>query len=90
MDYAVNEQGFHPLHHEQQSDPARGWIIKLQNTQEQSKANNPLATVDADDRPHGVLPPHGSAGQLSKRVVASAPQLRRQVDDVDPQEHEES
>ena len=51
------------------------------------EANDPLATVDADNRPRGVSSLHGSAGQLSERVVALAPRLRRQVDDADPQEH---
>ena len=46
--------------------------------------------VDADDRPHVVVTPHESAGQSSERVAASAPRLRRQVNDVDPQEREES
>ena len=54
------------------------------------KANDPLATVGTDDRPRGVSSPHGSTGQSSEHVVASAPQLRRQVDDVDPQECKES
>ena len=54
------------------------------------KVNDLLATVDADDRPREVLPPYESAGQSSECVAASAPQLRRQVDNVDPQEHEES
>ena len=50
------------------------------------EANNLLVTADADDRPREALPPHGSTGQSSKRVEASAPWLRRQVDDIDPQE----
>ena len=54
------------------------------------KANNPLATVDANNRPRGASPPHESAGKSSEHVVASAPWLRRQVDNVDPQEREES
>ena len=54
------------------------------------EANNPLATVDSDDRPRGASPPHESAGQSSERVVASAPWLRRQVNDIDPQECKES
>ena len=54
------------------------------------EVNDPLVTVDADDRPHGALLPHKSAGQSSERVAASAPWLRRQVDNVDPQEREES
>ena len=54
------------------------------------EANNPLATVGTDDRPRGASLPHGSTGQSSECVVALAPWLRRQVDDVDPQEHEES
>ena len=53
------------------------------------EVNDLLATVDADDRHREVLPPHESAGQSSERVTASAPRLRRQVDDVDPQECEE-
>ena len=53
------------------------------------KVNYLLVTADADDRHHEVLPPHKSAGQSSERVAASAPRLRRQVDDVDPQEREE-
>ena len=55
-----------------------------------SEANDPLATVDTDNRPRGASSPHGSAGQSSERVVASAPQLRRQIDDVDQQECKES
>ena len=54
------------------------------------KVNDPLVTVDADDRPRGALLPHGSAGQSSEHVTALAPRLRRQVDNVDPQDHEES
>ena len=54
------------------------------------KVNNPLVTVDADDRPREVLPPYESTGQSSERVTALAPRLRRQVDDVNPQEREES
>ena len=54
------------------------------------EVNDPLVTVDADDRPCGALPPHERAGQSSERVTASAPQLRRQVNNVDPQEHKES
>ena len=50
------------------------------------EANDPLATVDTDDRPHGVLLPHKRVGQSSECVKASAPWLRRQVDDVNPQE----
>ena len=53
-------------------------------------SNDPLATADADNRPRGALPPHESAGQSSEHVAASAPRLRRQVDDVNPQEREES
>ena len=54
------------------------------------EVNDPLVTADADDRPREVLPPYESAGQSSERVAALAPWLRRQVDDVDPQEREES
>jgi gag-polyprotein putative aspartyl protease len=54
------------------------------------EVNDLLATADADDRHREVLPPHESTGQSSERVVASAPRLRRRVDDVDPQEREES
>ena len=54
------------------------------------KVNDPLATVDADDSPRGALPPHESTGQLSEHVAASAPRLRRQVNDINPQEHKES
>ena len=54
------------------------------------KVNDPLVTVDADDRPRGALLPHKSTGQSSKCVAASAPRLRRQVNNVDPQEREES
>ena len=63
---------------------------KTRGNKSPRKVNYLLATVDTDDRPHEVLPPYESAGQSSKRVAASAPRLRRQVDDVDPQEHEES
>ena len=92
MGYTVNERGFHPPRHEQRSDPARGWIIESQNAHNESshKANDPLAIVDAENRPCGELPPHKSTGQSYKHVVASAPWLRRQVDDVDPQECKES
>ena len=54
------------------------------------EVNDLLATADADDRHREVLPPYESAGQSSERVAASAPRLRRQVDNVDPQEREES
>ena len=54
------------------------------------EANNPLATVGADDRPCGASSPHGSTGQSSECVVASAPRLRRQIDNIDPQERKES
>ena len=54
------------------------------------EVNDLLVTADADDRPCEVLPPYESAGQSSERVAASAPRLRRQADDVDPQEREES
>ena len=53
------------------------------------EANDPLVTVNTDDRPCGVSLPHRSTGQLSECVVALAPQLRRQVNDIDPWEHEE-
>ena len=62
----------------------------MRRNESSRETNDPLATVDADDRPHGVSLPHESAGQSSECVVASAPRLRRQVDDVDPLEHEES
>ena len=54
------------------------------------EVNYLLATADADDRHREVLPPYENAGQSSECVAASAPQLRRQVDDVNPQEREES
>ena len=54
------------------------------------EANDLLVTADADDGPREVLLPHGSTGQSSKHVEASAPWLRRQVDDIDPQERRES
>ena len=54
------------------------------------KANDLLVTADADDRPREALPPHRSTRQSSEHVEASAPWLRRQVDDVDPQECRES
>ena len=63
---------------------------RMRRNESSHEAKNPLATVDTDDRPRGVSLPHGSTGQSSKRVVASAPQLRRHVDNVDPQECEES
>ena len=63
---------------------------KMHRNESPREVNDPLATVDTDDRPRGALPPHESAGQSSECVAASAPQLRRQVNDVDPQEHEES
>ena len=54
------------------------------------EANDLLVTADADNGPREALPPHGSTGQSSERVEALAPWLRRQVDDVDPQERRES
>ena len=63
---------------------------KMRRNKSSHKANDSLPTVDAGDRPCGVSSPHESTGQLSEHVVASAPQLRRQVNDIDPQEHEES
>ena len=63
---------------------------KMRGNKSPHEVNDPLVTVDADDRPRGALPPHESAGQSSECVVASAPRLRRQVEDIDPQEHEES
>ena len=62
---------------------------KMRGNESPHEVNDPLATVDADDRPRGALPPHESAGQSSECVIASAPRLRRQVDDVSPQECEE-
>ena len=62
---------------------------KMHGNESSREANNPLLTVDTGNRPCGASLPHESAGQSSERVVASAPQLRRQVDDVDPQECEE-
>ena len=53
------------------------------------EVNDLLATADTDDRHREVSPPYESAGKSSERVAASAPRLRRQVDDVDPQEREE-
>ena len=53
-------------------------------------ANDLLVTADADDGPHEALLPHGSTRQSSEHVEASSPWLRRQVDDVDPQECGES
>ena len=54
------------------------------------KANDLLVTADADNGPCEALLPHGSTRQSSEHVEASAPWLRRQVNDVDPQEHGES
>ena len=59
---------------------------RMRRNESSHEANDPLATVDADDRPRGVSSPHGSTGQLSEHVIALAPRPRRQVDDVDPQE----
>ena len=64
--------------------------LRTRGNESPREVNDPLATVDADDRPRGVLPPYESAGQSSEHVTASAPWLRRQVDDVDPQECKES
>ena len=63
---------------------------KMHGNESPCKVNDPLATVDTDNRPCGALPPHESSGQSSEHVAASAPQLRRQVDDVNPQECKES
>ena len=40
------------------------------------EANDLPVTADADDGPREALPPHGSTGQSSKHVEASAPWLR--------------
>ena len=73
------------------TQPEAGSLNRRTRRNESShEANDPLGTVDTDDRPRGVLPPHESAGQSSERVEALAPRLRRQVDNVDPQEREES
>ena len=63
---------------------------RMRGNESPHEVNDPLATADTDDRPREVLPPYESAGQSSERVTASAPWLRRQVNDVDPQECEES
>ena len=63
---------------------------KTRGNESPREVNDLLATADADDRHREVLPPYESAGKSSKRVAASAPRLRRQVDEVNPQEHEES
>ena len=54
------------------------------------KANDLLVMADTDDGPREALPPHGSTRQSSEHVEASAPWLRRQINDVNPQEHRES
>ena len=64
--------------------------FRMRGNKSPHEVNDLLATADADDRHREVLPPYESAGQSSEHVAASAPQLRRQVDDVDPQECEES
>ena len=63
---------------------------RMRGNESPRKVNDLLGTADADDRHREVLPPCESAGQSSERVAASAPRLRRQVNDVDPQECEES
>ena len=63
---------------------------RMRRNQSPREVNDPLATADTDDRPREVLPPYESTGQSSEHVAASAPWLRRQVDDIDPQEREES
>ena len=63
---------------------------KMCGNESPHEVNDLLATVDADDRPREVLPLYESAGQSSEHVTALAPWLRRQVDNVDPQECEES
>ena len=63
---------------------------RMRGNESPREVNDLLVTVDADNRPHEVLPPYENAGHSSECVAASAPWLRRQVDDVDPQEREES
>ena len=63
---------------------------RMRGNESPCEVNNLLATADADGRPREVLPPYKSAGQSSEHVAALAPWLRRQVNDVDPQEREES
>ena len=63
---------------------------KTRGNESPCEVNDPLATADTDNRPREVLPPYESAGQSSEHVAASASRLRRQVDNVDPQECEES
>ena len=62
---------------------------RMRRNKSPREVNDLLATVDADDRHREVLPPYESTGQSSECVAASASRLRRQVDDVDPQECEE-
>ena len=63
---------------------------RMHGNESPCEVNDPLVTADADNRPREVLPPYESAGQSLERVTASAPRLRRQVDNIDPQECEES
>ena len=63
---------------------------RMRGNESPREVNDLLATADADDRYSEVLPPYESSGKSSERVAASAPRLRRQVDEVDPQEREES
>ena len=62
---------------------------RMRGNESPREVNDLLVTADADDRHREVLPPYESTGQSSERVTASAPWLRRQVNDVDPQEREE-
>ena len=64
--------------------------FRMRGNESPHEVNDLLVTADADNRPHEVLPPYENTGQSSEHVAASAPRLRRQVDDVDPQEREES
>ena len=63
---------------------------EMRGNESPREVNDLLVTADADDRYREVLPPYESSGKSSERVAGSAPRLRSQVDDVDPQEREES
>ena len=63
---------------------------RMRGNESPREVNDLLVTADTDDRHHEVLPPYESAGQSSERVVASAPRLRRRVNDINSQECKES
>ena len=89
MKQASGGSAFHVVSNDSTQPEAGSSNLRTRGNESPCEVNDLLATADADDRHCEVLPPYKSAGQSSEHVAASAPRLRKQVDDVDPQECEE-